>query len=173
VLVETWDAITSRRNVRQYTEQPIEAAELDRILEAARRAPSSKNWQPWDFVVVTDREELAELSAAGQYAKHLPGAAAAIALVMEDFDDPQKREDARFDLGQAMMSMMLAAADLGIGAGHATVHDQQVAHRVLGLPDDRFCAYLVALGHPADRPLKPIKNPKRRPFDEIVHRDHW
>jgi nitroreductase len=171
--VDTWDAILSRRNVRQYTDQPIAKADLDRILEAARRAPSSKNWQPWDFVLVTDRDQLAELSDAGQYATHVPGAAAAVALVMEDFDDPQRREDARFDLGQAMMSMMLAATDLGIGTGHVTVHDQGVAHRVLGLPDDRFCAYLVALGYPADRPLKPVRHPKRRSFDEVVHRDRW
>ncbi|MEU1393622.1 MULTISPECIES: nitroreductase family protein [unclassified Nonomuraea] len=101
-----------------------------------------------DFVLVTDRSQLDELAQTGKYAAHLPGSATAIALVMEDFDDPRLREDARFDLGQAMMSMRLAAADLGIGTGHATVHGQKAAHRVLGLPAGRFCAYLVALGPP-------------------------
>ena len=56
--METWDVIRSRRNVRSYTEQPIPAADLDRILEAGRRSPSSTNWQPWNFVVVTDRAQL-------------------------------------------------------------------------------------------------------------------
>jgi len=171
--VETWEAITSRRNVREYSDEPIAPEDLDRVLEAARRAPSSKNWQPWDFVVVTDRERLGELAAAGEYAAHVPGSAATIALVMGDYADPGERETARFDLGQAMMGIMLAAVDLGIGSGHATVMDQAVARRVLGLPADRFCAYLVALGHPAGRPLKPVRNPARRAFEDVVHRDRW
>ena len=60
--METWDAIRARRNVRQYTDQPIDAADLERILEAGRRAPSSQNWQPWHLLVVTGREQLAELA---------------------------------------------------------------------------------------------------------------
>lgn len=55
----TGDAIRSRRNVRQYTDQPLTAHELDQILEAGRRSPSSRNWHPWDFVVVTDHAQLA------------------------------------------------------------------------------------------------------------------
>ncbi|HEU5032084.1 MAG TPA: nitroreductase family protein [Spirillospora sp.] len=171
--METWNAITSRRNVREYSDEPIAPDDLDRVLEAARRAPSSKNWQPWDFVVVTKRDQLAELADAGMYAAHIPGSAATIALVMRDYDDPGERETARFDLGQAMLSIMLAAADLGIGSGHATVMDQAVARRVLGLPEDRFCAYLVGLGYPAGRPLKPVRNPARRAFEDVVHRDRW
>ena len=53
--METWDALRARRNVRQFTEQPVPEEALDRILEAGRRAPSAGNWQPWNFVVVTDR----------------------------------------------------------------------------------------------------------------------
>ena len=60
--METWDAITSRRNVRSFADRPIPPADLDRILEAGRRAPSSQNWQPWDFVLVTDRQQLGELA---------------------------------------------------------------------------------------------------------------
>src|SRR5712692_4196834 len=60
--METWDTIRARRNVRQYTDQPIARENLERILEAGRRAPSSGNWQPWNFVVVTDREQRIELA---------------------------------------------------------------------------------------------------------------
>src|SRR4051794_41762852 len=60
--METWDAITSRRNVRSFADRPLAEDDLDRILEAGRRAPSSRNTQPWDFVVVTDREQLGELA---------------------------------------------------------------------------------------------------------------
>jgi len=51
--------------------------------------------------------------------------------------------------------------------------DQELARRLLGLPADKACAFLVSLGYPAGRPLTPIKNPDRRPFDEVVHRGRW
>ena len=57
--MNTWDAITSRRQVRSYTSDPISDAELRGVLEAARRAPSSRNSQRWDFVVVADEDERA------------------------------------------------------------------------------------------------------------------
>jgi nitroreductase len=171
--VETWDAIRARRNVRVYTEQTIAEPVLDRILEAGRRAPSSMNTQPWDFVVVTDRAQLQELSKVWTHAQHVAISAATVALVAPVRPDERERETVRYDLGQATTSMMLAAADQGIGSGHSAVADQDLACRLLGLPEDRFCAYLVTFGYPADRPLRPIRNPKRRPFDEVVHRGHW
>jgi nitroreductase len=171
--VETWDAIGSRRNVRSYGAGAIAPQELDRILEAARRAPSAGNQQAWDFVVCTDREQLAQLARVRPAAGHVAGSAATIALVAPRSDDPQLRDLIQFDLGQATMSIMLAAADLGIGSAHAGVHDQELARRLLGLPEDRLCALLITLGTPADRPLTPIQRPTRRPFDEVVHRGHW
>jgi nitroreductase len=72
--METWDALRARRNVRQFLERPIPAEALDRILDAGRRAPSAGNWQPWDFVVVTEREQLAELAKVWQGARHVAGA---------------------------------------------------------------------------------------------------
>jgi nitroreductase len=71
------------------------------------------------------------------------------------------------------MSIMLAAADLGIGSGHALVADQDLARTILGLPADRFCPYLIALGYPAGRPLRPAARPDRRRFTDVVHRDRW
>jgi nitroreductase len=171
--METWDAIRSRRNVRSYEHRAIAPEDLDRILEAARRAPSAGNQQAWDFVVCADREQLAQLARVGPAAGHVAGSAAAIALVGPRSDDAQMRDLVQFDLGQATMSVMLAAADLGIGSAHAGVHDQELARRLLGFPGDRFCALLVTLGVPADRPLTPIERPDRRPFADVVHRGHW
>ena len=115
--MQTWDAITSRRNVRSFADRPVPAADLDQILEAGRRAPSSQNWQPWDFVLVTDRDRLRELAKAGPGAGHVAGAAAAIAVIGPAGDNPFRR--AQFDLGQAAMAITLAAADLGVGSCHA------------------------------------------------------
>jgi nitroreductase len=71
------------------------------------------------------------------------------------------------------MAIMIAAADQGIGSGHSAVGDQDKAREILGLPADRRTAYLIDLGYPADRPLKPIRRPDRRPFEEVVHRGRW
>jgi nitroreductase len=171
--METWDAITSRRDVRSFEDRPLPEDQLDRVLEAGRRAPSSQNWQPWDFVVVTDRQELAELAKVWQGGGHVARSAATIALILPRTDDPRQREIAQFDLGQATMAMMIAAADQGIGSGHSAVGDQDQARRVLGFPEDRYAAHLIPLGYPADRPLRPILRPNRRPFDEVVHRGRW
>lgn len=169
--MQTWDAITARRNVRAFADRPIPPADLGRILEAGRRSPSSQNWQPWDFVLVTEPTQLRELSQVFQGAYHVAQAAAAIAIVGPVADNPYHR--AQFDLGQAAMSMELAAADLGIGSSHAGVADIALARRVLGLPGDRDWVILLSLGYPADRPLSPVRNPQRRAFDEVVHRGHW
>ncbi len=169
--MQTWDAITSRRNVRAFDSRPISAVNLDRILEAGRRSPSSQNWQPWDFVVVTDRDQLRELSGVFRGAHHVADSAATIAVVGPAEENEFRR--AQLDLGQAVMSIMLAAADLGIGSCHAGVQDLPLAQRLLGLPADRDFVLLVSLGYPADRPLIPVRRPSRRPFNEVVHRDHW
>lgn len=171
--MQTWDAIRARRNVRSYTDLPIPAEHLDRILEAGRRAPSSRNTQPWDFVVVTDRATLAELSLVWRGGGHIATSAASIALVIQTPSDEHQKAGVYYDLGQATMAMMLAAADLGIGTGHSAVGDQDLARSALGLPSDRTCAYLIALGYPADRRLRPIAQPSRRPFEEVVHYGRW
>lgn len=103
---------------------------------------------------MTDRAQLAELSKVWRSAGHVAGSAATIALVAPVLEDERRRAGVRYDLGQATMAMMLAAADLGI-------------------PEDRYCAYLIALGYPADRPLTTIRRPDRRPFEDVVHWDRW
>ena len=169
--MQTWEAIASRRNVRAFDDRPIQTADLDRILEAGRRSPSSQNWQPWDFIVVTDRAQLRELAGVWRGAGHVAGSAATIVVIGPAADNEFGR--AQFDLGQATMSMLLAAADLGIGSCHAGVADLDLARELLGFPADRDWAFLISLGYPADRPLVPVRNPRRRPFGEVVHRGRW
>jgi nitroreductase len=171
--METWDAIRARRNVRAFTDQQIPAEQLERIVEAGRRAPSASNWQPWDFVVVTDRETLGKLSTVWRGAGHVAGAAAAIVVVSPLPEDERRGELIQYDVGQATMAMMIAAADLGIGTGHSSVGDQELARSIIGVPDDRFVPYLFSLGYPSDRPLRPLRRPNRRPLEEVLHRERW
>lgn len=171
--METWDAILSRRNVREFADRPVASEELDRILEAGRRAPSARNWQPWDFILVTERQTLADLARVWRGAWHVAKAPAAIALVAPVTQDETRRDLLQYDLGHATMAMMLAAADAGIGSGHASVQDQELARTILGFPEDRFCAYLLSVGYPRDRPLTPAWRPRRRPLEDVVHRERW
>jgi nitroreductase len=171
--MEAWDAYRARRNVREYSDRPIAAEDLDRILEAGRRAPSASNRQPWDFVVVTDRTALVELAKVWQGAGHIARSTATIVLVRPVGADARQEGLMSFDLGQAAMGMAVVAADLGIGSGHASIGDQALARQLLGVPETHWCAYMLALGYPADRPLKPMVRPARRPFEEVVHRGRW
>jgi nitroreductase len=171
--MDTWDAIRARRNVRSYRPDPVPDSDLQRIAEAGWRSPSASNRQPWDFVIVTDPERLQALSTVWQGARHIAAAPAAIALVAPVPPDERRKLLDQYDLGQATMAMMLEATDLGIGAGHSAVGDQDKARAILGVPDDHTVAYLLGLGYPADRPLTPINKPDRRPFGEVVHRGHW
>jgi nitroreductase len=171
--METWDAITSRRNVREFADRPLSDDDVARILEAGWRAPSSRNWQPWDLIAVTDRDELRELSHVWRGGGHVAESALTVVIVLPVFGDSAQRERANFDIGQAAMQMMIAAADRGIGSGHSAVGDQDLARKLLGFPEDRYAAIMIDFGHPADRPLRPIRRPNRRPFDEVVHRGRW
>ena len=167
--MQTFDAIFSRRNVRQYSNKLVAREDLEKILEAGRRSPSAGNWQPWSFVVVTERATLEKIAPATS--QFIAAAQAAIVMIAEN--NKQKQEWIQYDFGQATIQMMLAATDLGIGTGHASVKDEPPVREALGYPDDHRAFYTIGLGYPADRELTPIKNPKRRPLDEIVHWEKW
>src|SRR6202012_5587162 len=102
--MEAWDAIRARRNVREYTSEPVSDDDLNRIAEAGWRAPSAKNRQAWDFVIVTDKGQLQELSTVWRGAGHIAGAAAAIALVIPEPPDERRRVTDQYDVGQATMA---------------------------------------------------------------------
>jgi nitroreductase len=171
--METWDAIRARRATKEYDTRPLGKEDLERILEAGRRAPSAGNGQRWDFVLIQDMGQLEKISKVWQGAGHIANAAAAVGLVAPFSDDVRLAASINYDLGQAAMSMMIAAADLGIGSRTASVHDYELASEVLGLPGDRRLTWLLGLGYPPDRPLRPIQNPARRPLEEVVHHDRW
>ena len=105
--METWDAITARRATREYDGTPLADADLERILEAGRRAPSASNKQGWDFVLIRDRAQLEKISHVWQGAGHIANAAAAVGLVAPFSDDLRLTAVINYDLGQAAMSMMI------------------------------------------------------------------
>jgi nitroreductase len=170
-----WDAISSRRVVRRFADRPLDEAHLQRILNAGRRANSSKNRQRWAFIVCRDRAHLDELAAVGPWAGHLAGAAAAIALVTPDPNRTDAPLSTMFDLGMAADSMILAAWELGIGSVPATVYRHDLARELLGYPEDHHCEFLLSFGYPADPAdlTRPLQVGGRRPLEDVVHQERW
>ncbi|HLA93269.1 MAG TPA: nitroreductase family protein [Actinomycetota bacterium] len=168
--MDVGEAIRSQRAIRRFADRPIAGEVLEEILDAARRAPSSMNEQRWAFVLVTGPERLRALASVGEYADHLAGAAAAVALVVPEADEDWRRESIAFDLGQCAQNLMLAAWERGIGSAHAAVYEQDLARELLGYPRDRRCDYVLGLGYPA-RP--PTGSGRRRRLDQQLHRDRW
>jgi nitroreductase len=173
--VETSDAIAGYRAVRQFDGRPLAAGHLDAILRAGRRAPSSKNTQPWGFVAVTERARLQELSRVGDYAGHLAGAAAGVAFVVPNAEDPQALAWLAFDSGQAAQNMLLTAWSIGVGGVHAAVYDEPMARQLLGYPEGLRCDLILSFGYPADAAAlaTPPRAGGRRSLDDVVHRERW
>jgi nitroreductase len=173
--METWTAINTIRVVRQFADRELQPAHLDRILNAARRTASSKNRQDWAFIVVRDRAHLRELAEVGRYADHLADAAVAVALVRPAAKSEHQLTTYLWDLGRAAQNMVLAAWQLGIGSVPATVYDLGLAARLLGLPDDRRCDFLLSFGYPADasKLTAPNRAGGRVALDDIVREERW
>jgi len=167
-------AIASKRAIRRFTKEPLAPTHLERILDAGRHAGSSKNRQRWTFIVCRDREHLRQLADVGPFADHIAGAAAAVALVTPDPRPEGAGRSILWDLGLAAENMMLAAWELGIGSVPATVYEPALARRLLRLPDDLYCEYLLSFGYPADPDdlTRPPRAGGRRPLNEIV-RDEY
>ena len=144
--MNTLRAIDSVRVVRHFSDRSVDDDAVRTIVDAGRRAGSSKNLQRWDFVVVRDRDRLAALAAVGPYAGHLAGATVAIALVTPDPRADGAPLSVVFDLGRAAQNMVLAAWELGIGSVPATVYEHERAAALLGLPEGMHCEYLLSFG---------------------------
>lgn len=168
-------AIRTKRMIRSFAPRPLEPDVLERILDAGRHAPSSKNMQRWDFVVVEDRERLRRLVEVGPFAGHLAGAAAAVGLVTPDPRGPDSTPSIAWDAGLAAENMMLAAWGLGVGSCPATVYEQELAREMLGYPADRWCGWLLSFGYPADPAdlTRPPRRGGRKALDDLVHRERW
>jgi nitroreductase len=170
-----WTAIASSRVIRRFSDRPLEAAHVDRILRAGRRAGSSKNRQRWTFIVCRDRAHLRELAKLGPWAGHLAGAAVGIALVTPDPRPTGADLSIMFDLGQVAKNMMLAAWELGIGSVPATVYEHDLARQLLGYPDDQHCEFLLSFGYPKDPTdlTRPLAAGGRRDLGEMVREERW
>lgn len=168
------EAIRTKRAIRHFTQTPLPDDAAAAILNAGRRAQSSKNTQPWHFVAVRDKNTLAQLAQCGDYAGHLAGAALGVVLIAPTVDTDHQPW-IMFDLGQAAANMQLAAWDLGIGSCIASIYEPDKAKAILHVPADLQCDVALSFGYPADtQQRQPAPRPDgRKPFTEVVHWEQW
>jgi len=157
--------IRTKRDSRSYAERPIAEEALQRILQAGRMAGSSKNTQPWRFVVLRDAVRKRELASCGQFAQHVPSAPVVIAVVLAPGGGD-------FDAGRAAQNMMLAAWAEGITSCPVAMHDRDCAARVLGLPEGHRVAMLLTFGYPESE-ASLHRGIARTPLGDLVHQERW
>jgi nitroreductase len=164
-------AVTSRREVREYLDRPIPDDALLRILEAGRMSGSSKNRQPWRFLVVEDPQQREQIAESVYAPDNVHGAAAVIAIAVRG------KGPTSFDAGRAAQNMMLTAWNDGIGACPNGIADAEAIGRALELGDGEQAVTVLSFGYPArvrdparHSPEEWIARADRKPLDEVVRR---
>jgi len=164
--MEFYDVIRSRRSIRAYRSDPVEQEKLERIMEAARRAPSAANRQPLYFYVVRDEETRAALLEA--YSQQWLADAPVIICACHRPDDAWRRSDGKsyadVDLTIAMDHLILAATAEGLGTCWIGAFKPEPLRRVLGIPCELEPVALTPLGYPEE---EPSERP-RKTLEEIV-----
>lgn len=160
-----------RYSCRSYQNQPLPKEVLERILEAARIAPSAVNYQPWHFVVVTDMDLLRKVRSC--YTRDWLNSAPAIIVACGDHSKSWRRSDGKdhcdIDIAIAVDHITLAAADMGLATCWVCKFDAMACSSLLGLPANITPVVLIPVGYPADISDPNRHSDKRKKLDDIVH----
>jgi nitroreductase len=161
--MDALEAIRRRRSVREYTGDPIPREDLGKIVDAGRLAATGNNRQPWDFVVITDREMVERLKVAAEW---MEKAGAIVAVVM----DPSSQwwlEDG----AAAVENMLIASTALGYGScwleGNTLPREEEFKE-LLGVPAEKRLLTLVPIGVPVEWPTK-----EKKSLEEVLHWERY
>jgi nitroreductase len=163
--MDAYQAIISKRDRREYQSTPIPDEIVQRILQAGRMAGSSSNSQPIRFVPMRDRSVIEALAQAGRGTGPILRSPLPIAILLS-----QGSRD--FDVGRTVQNMMVAAWAEGIISCPVGIHDQDLARKALGNPEEYNVAICVAFGYPEEGSPKG-RGQQRLPLEDLVHWDRW
>jgi len=164
--VNAYEAIITKRDTREYDARPVEDAHLQRLLQAARMAGSSKNEQPIRVIVIRSQQQKDALAACGDFTTHLPASPLVVVVVRIEGSRP-------FDAGRAAQNMMIAANELGIASCPVGIQHDDAAREVLGLPPNQIVAMAVTFGYPKGGGRPQGRGDRRMNLDEYVSYERW
>ncbi len=167
------ELITQRYSARKYKDIPVEKSKLIKVLEAARMAPSAVNYQPWHFVVVQQKENLALIHRT--YPREWFKAAPVIIIACADHSQSWKRsidgkDSAEIDVAIAVDHLTLQATELGLSTCWVCNFDTERCAEYLKFPLHVSPVALIPVGYPEDNT---VPQKKRKPLDEIVHWENY
>ena len=159
--MDAMTALTTRRSVRQYKDEVIEKEVLEQIINAGRLAPTARNVQPWEFVVITDSDRRRQIANITEHGKFIAEAPACIVVLSKD--TKYYLEDGC----AATVNILNAAAALGLGSCWVAGDKKPYAGQIVATcraPAELKLVALIAIGYPAD-----IPSPPKRSLDEVLH----
>jgi nitroreductase len=163
--MEVFDAVRTALAVRQFQEKPVPEPLIRQIVEAGHLTASSRNGQPWHFIIVEDKETLHKLGALATTGPYIAQAPLAIVVGMEQ--SPYAVSDA----SRAIQSMILTAWAHGIGSNWVGFDNLKQINPVLGIPQEIDILAILPFGYPVATLGKGQK--KRKPLGEVAHRERW
>jgi nitroreductase len=163
--------LRSLRAVRSFRPDPVPQEVVDDILEVARWSGSASNRQPWELVVIRDKDTLGALARVEGYAHHLADAPLGIVLVMAG----ARAEQETYDEGRLAERVMLAALAHGVGSsvGWIVGSGRDAAREILGVPEGRMVRTAISLGYPDEGARRRRAGQARKPLSEIVHEERY
>jgi nitroreductase len=177
--MEFADVIAARKSVRNYTDKEVSEETIMKILESARLAPSWANKQCCNYIVVKEKTKIAELN--GIYHSWLKQAPVVI-VACADPKDSGSHNDMDYylvDVGISMQQLVLAATDMGLGTCWIGAFEEEKIKKVLQVPQGIKVVAMTPVGYPADATFgnkllkKFIGSEKRKPIEQMVHRNKW
>jgi len=166
-----FDVIKKRRSIRKFREKKIPKDILLKILEAGIWAPSGGNIQPWEFILITNKETIEKIKLISPGLFGNP-----VALIIVCINKERSRKGGRLgenialmDVSMAAQNMMLMAYSLGIGSCPVASFNKTALKELLNTPEEVEPVLLISLGYPESWP----KPPKRRPLREVVHVEEY
>jgi len=163
------DAIRSRRSIRKFKDVEVEDEKVDIILDAGRWAPSGMNNQPWQFIVVRNRETIDKIAQCTAYGNIVKSANLLIAIFLNK-DEMYDRTKDVMAIGAAIQNMLLAVHSLDLGAVWLgeILKEKEKVNQILNAPASLELMAVLAIGYPAEKATS-----TRKALSEIVHRERY
>jgi nitroreductase len=169
--MDCFEAIYTRRSIRQFTDEPLSEAQLENLFRAAMAATNSGNQQPWRFIVI-DEPKLRDTIGSLELERGAYHVSPQLVVVCADIGSMKWKMHWLADCGAAIQNMLLAAQALGLGGVWQELYPYHkrvaVVRELLGIPNTVYPMAVVAIGHPANQP-----EPTDRYDPEKVKRNQW